>query len=74
MTISSNSALVLHNRFKNMTRRLRFSPRRRQYCVLTSAAILLLVVVGVVGYLLTGMHYCFDVLVEWKVSKIVSKT
>nr|XP_040228677.2 divergent protein kinase domain 1B [Anopheles coluzzii] len=73
MTISSNSALVMHNRFKNMTRRLRFSPRRRQYCVLTSAAILLLVVVGVMGYLLTGMHYCFDVLVEWKVSKICNQ-
>ena len=36
--------------------------------------LVVLVVVGVVGYLLTGMHYCFDVLVEWKVSKIVSKT
>uniref|UniRef100_A0A182K631 FAM69 N-terminal domain-containing protein n=1 Tax=Anopheles christyi TaxID=43041 RepID=A0A182K631_9DIPT len=73
MTISSNSALVMHNRFKSMTRRFRFSPRRRQYCVLTTAVILLMVVLGVVGYLLSGMHYCFDVLVEWKISKICNQ-
>ncbi|XP_035908302.1 divergent protein kinase domain 1B-like isoform X2 [Anopheles stephensi] len=73
MTISSNSALVLHGRFKNMTRRFRFSPRRRQYCVLTSAVVLLMVVLGVMGYLLSGMHYCFDVLVEWKISKICNQ-
>uniref|UniRef100_A0A182R724 PIP49_N domain-containing protein n=1 Tax=Anopheles funestus TaxID=62324 RepID=A0A182R724_ANOFN len=73
MTISSNSALVLHGRFKSMTRRFRFSPRRRQYCVLTTAVILLMVVLSVVGYLLSGMHYCFDVLVEWKISKICNQ-
>uniref|UniRef100_A0A182Q6Q5 FAM69 N-terminal domain-containing protein n=1 Tax=Anopheles farauti TaxID=69004 RepID=A0A182Q6Q5_9DIPT len=73
MTITGNSALVLHGRLKNMTRRFRFSPRRRQYCVLTFAGILTMLLLGIVGYAISSMHYCFDVLVEWKISKICNQ-
>ncbi|XP_053676402.1 divergent protein kinase domain 1B [Anopheles nili] len=73
MTINGNGGLQLQGRLRSLTRRFRFSPRRRQYCVLTSAVVVTLLALGVIGYILTGMHYCFDVLVEWKISKICNQ-
>ncbi|XP_058065905.1 divergent protein kinase domain 1A [Anopheles bellator] len=66
---SGGSRLVLQNRMKIITRKLRFSPRRRYYCAVGCATVVVLVLFGVVAYLLTGVYYCFDVLVEWKISK-----
>ncbi|XP_058123895.1 divergent protein kinase domain 1C [Anopheles ziemanni] len=74
MTISNSSRLLaMQGRFKSLTRRFRFSPRRRSYCAITSATLLVLLVLAVIGFAVTRLHFCFDVLVEWKISKICNQ-
>ncbi|XP_035784729.1 divergent protein kinase domain 1B-like [Anopheles albimanus] len=76
MTINDSASGCLQTlsaRLKTMTRKIRFSPRRRYYCAMMCATAMVLFVVAVIGYLLTGVYYCFDVLIEWKISKICNQ-
>ena len=55
--------------WKNLARKLRFSPRRRYYVI---TAIALAVLFVLVYCSITSSYYCFDTGVEWKVTKFVS--
>ncbi|KXJ81814.1 divergent protein kinase domain 1C [Aedes albopictus] len=56
--------------WKNLARKLRFSPRRRYYVI---TAIALAVLFVLVYCSITSSYYCFDTGVEWKVTKFCQR-
>ncbi|XP_053687157.1 divergent protein kinase domain 1C [Sabethes cyaneus] len=62
--------LLTKKEWKNLARRLRFSPRKRHYII---SVLVILVVVSLVYCTVTSSYYCFDTGVEWKVNKFCKR-